>query len=50
MHICTICNSKFTNEEGGIGGYFGIIPVQFCVWCLASMEEMVSSMNTEEEQ
>ena len=38
---CSICRGEFDLEQGGSVGYFGILPVQFCVWCLASIFDMV---------
>lgn len=29
-HECSICSSCYTEEDGGIIGYFGILPVAFC--------------------
>tara|TARA_R100001369_G_scaffold12816_4_gene27036 strand:+ start:782 stop:1012 length:231 start_codon:yes stop_codon:yes gene_type:complete len=40
---CSICESEVDLEgEGGITGNFGICPVAFCVWCYASILDMVS--------
>ena len=40
---CSICDSPMNlQEEGGIQGNFGICPVAFCVWCYASIVDMVS--------
>tara|TARA_R110002051_G_scaffold21077_1_gene56430 strand:- start:258 stop:467 length:210 start_codon:yes stop_codon:yes gene_type:complete len=40
---CSICESEVDLEnEGGIAGNFGICPVAFCVWCYASIVDMVS--------
>lgn len=39
---CTVCESEFSlDDEGGIAGYFGVIPVTFCPWCYSSMVDMV---------
>ena len=38
---CTICDSEYDEEEGGIQGYFGIMPVTFCCWCYSSIVDMV---------
>jgi hypothetical protein len=40
---CSVCSSPVDlEEEGGIAGDFGMIPVAFCVWCYASIVDMVS--------
>ena len=38
---CSVCECLFTEDEGGIQGYFGILPVEFCPTCYASMYDMV---------
>jgi len=38
---CSICGCDYDEDEGGIQGYFGIMPVTFCVWCYASIQDMV---------
>ena len=39
---CTVCKTAFSpEEEGGIVGEFGMIPVQFCAFCLSSTISMV---------
>tara|TARA_R100001377_G_C3189879_1_gene110111 strand:+ start:1753 stop:1971 length:219 start_codon:yes stop_codon:yes gene_type:complete len=41
--LCSICKSPVDLEnEGGVSGNFGICPVAFCVWCYASIIDMVS--------
>lgn len=40
-HICTVCSCEFSDEEGGVIGYFGILPVAFCPTCYSSMYDMV---------
>jgi hypothetical protein len=40
--VCSICNTQYNEEEGGIQGHFGIMPVTFCVWCYSSIVDMVS--------
>ena len=42
---CNICDSKIDEQAGDINGYFGISPVSFCVWCMASMRDMVIQMD-----
>ena len=38
---CSICDSKYDEDAGGIQGYFGILPVTFCEWCYSSICDMV---------
>ena len=37
---CSVCNSPMEEDEG-IVGEFGILPVQFCCWCYSSITDMV---------
>jgi hypothetical protein len=41
-HKCNVCSYTFTNDEGGVLGYFGILPVAFCPTCYSSMVDMVT--------
>ena len=42
MSECSTCSVEFSlQEEGGIEGNFGIIPIAFCPTCLASCIDMV---------
>ena len=41
--MCSICEAIMENDEG-IVGEFGILPVAFCVWCTTSMTDMVIQM------
>ena len=41
--MCSICEALVENDEG-IVGEFGILPVAFCVWCTTSMTDMVIQM------
>ena len=34
---CSICETEIDPDEGGTEGYFGMIPVAFCVNCLAGV-------------
>jgi len=43
-HVCSICQTNYTNNEGGVQGYFGILPVSFCPTCLASAIDMVQQL------
>jgi hypothetical protein len=40
-HKCNVCSCEFTEDEGGVLGYFGILPVAFCPTCYSSMYDMV---------
>jgi hypothetical protein len=40
-HKCNVCSCDFTDDEGGVLGYFGILPVAFCPTCYSSMVDMV---------
>ena len=40
---CSICDSPMDEDEG-IVGEFGILPVQFCCWCYSSLTDMVIQM------
>ena len=41
-HKCTVCSCEFTDEEGGVIGYIGILPVAFCPTCYSGIYDMVS--------
>jgi hypothetical protein len=42
---CSVCQTTFDeSSEGGIQGYFGIIPVSFCPTCLSCMLDMASQL------
>ena len=45
MDECTTCGSPIDEEQGDMRGYFGILPMAFCVWCYASLTDMVIQMN-----
>jgi hypothetical protein len=47
-HKCNVCQGDFTDDEGGIQGYFGILPVAFCPTCYASMCDMVGQLDERE--
>lgn len=44
-HVCSVCSCEFTDDEGGITGYFGILPVSFCPYCFSSMCDMADQYN-----
>jgi hypothetical protein len=41
-HKCSVCSCDFTDDEGGVIGYFGILPVAFCPTCHSCMVDMVT--------
>jgi hypothetical protein len=41
-HKCSVCSCDFTDDEGGVIGYFGILPVAFCPTCYSCMVDMVT--------
>jgi hypothetical protein len=41
-HKCNVCSCEFAEDEGGVLGYFGILPVAFCPNCYSSMVDMVT--------
>ena len=41
---CSICDSKYDEDAGGIQGHFGMIPVTFCEWCYSSLVDMVEQL------
>ena len=44
-HKCSVCQYKFTDDEGGVHGEFGIIPVSFCPTCFSCMCDMVEQLD-----
>ena len=41
---CNICECMFSlEEEGGTSGSFGVLPVNFCPFCLSCIYEMCGS-------
>ena len=41
IHVCSVCNESYTEEEGGIEGFFGLMPIRFCQYCYSSLVDMV---------
>jgi hypothetical protein len=48
-NYCSVCQCEFTDAEGGIHGYFGMIPVSFCPTCFSCMCDMVNQVVNFEE-
>ena len=45
MKICSTCSCEFSlSDEGGLEGYFGILPMSFCPTCLCCMEDMCDQL------
>ena len=47
-HKCSVCQCDFTDDEGGIQGYLGILPVAFCPTCFAGLCDMVEQLDDRE--
>ena len=47
-HQCTACSCEFTDDEGGVHGDFGILPMSFCPTCLSCMLDMAEQLNSKE--
>ena len=41
VKVCSVCEAPLEEEDGDVMGYFGIMPIGFCVWCLSSVTDMV---------
>jgi hypothetical protein len=37
---CSVCSCDFTEDEGGVIGHFGMLPVAFCPTCFSCMIDM----------
>jgi len=37
---CSVCSCDFTEDEGGVDGHFGMLPVAFCPTCFSCMIDM----------
>lgn len=47
-HKCSICQCDFTDDEGGVQGYLGILPVAFCPFCLSGLFNMIGQLDDRE--
>ena len=45
---CSVCQTDFTDDEGGIQGYIGILPVAFCPTCYSGICDMVEQLDGRE--
>jgi hypothetical protein len=41
---CSICNLAYDDNEWGILGYIGILPVSFCPTCMNGIFDMVEQI------
>jgi hypothetical protein len=37
---CNICSTEYSDDEGGVQGHFGMLPVSFCPTCFSSACDM----------
>ena len=49
LHKCSVCSCEFTEDEGGLLGYFGMLPVAFCPFCFSSMCDMVDQLSIDDD-
>ena len=45
---CSVCEIDFSDDEGGMLGYIGIIPVAFCPTCYSGICDMVEQLDGRE--
>lgn len=38
---CSVCGTHIEEDNGDMVGYFGILPVGFCIYCISSVTDMV---------
>jgi hypothetical protein len=43
-HKCTACECNYTDDEGGVQGYFGVLYMSFCPTCFSSICDMVEQL------
>lgn len=41
-YTCSVCSCDYTEDEGGIDGNFGMLPVNFCPTCFSCMCDMAA--------
>ena len=41
-HQCNVCSCDYSDDEGGVQGHFGMLPVSFCPTCFSSMCDMAN--------
>ena len=45
---CSICQTDFTDDEGGMLGYIGILPISFCPFCYSGICDMMDQLDDRE--
>ena len=51
LEVCSVCSCEFSPEdEGGVIGEFGILPVAFCPTCLCCMMDMADQLRGEDDE
>ena len=51
MFNCTICNCRFSEQEGGLQkGIIGMIPISFCPTCFSGLMEMADYFRGKDEE
>ena len=51
MFDCTICNCKFSEQEGGLQrGVIGMIPISFCPTCFSGIMDMADYFRGKDEE
>jgi len=48
LNQCSVCNCDYTDDEGGIDGHFGMLPVSFCPTCFSCMCDMAGQFTDQE--
>jgi len=42
---CNLCKETFNpDEEGGVTGMAGIVPLNLCPWCLSSVQDLTDQL------
>ena len=49
QHTCSICSCSYSDDEGGIQGYIGMLPASFCPTCLSGVIDMVQQLTADDE-
>ena len=44
---CSACSCDFTEDEGGVTGSFGLLPVSFCSTCFGCVLDMANQFDEE---